>query len=135
MQGEILALKSFEGKNMSMVDSTFESDSDTESEQEITIDTESNIAGIPDDKSQIPDNKSQIPDDKLVYYEIKDGSVYLTHFGLHVYIDMGPKYLANMYEYFKIRKFYNDITSGLINAIKDIRRIKENQYANQIYGL
>lgn len=135
MQGEILALKSFEGKNMSMVDSIFESDSDTESEQEITIDTESNIAGIPDDKSQIPDNKSQIPDDKLVYYEIKDGSVYLTHFGLHVYIDMGPKYLANMYEYFKIRKFYNDITSGLINAIKDIRRIKENQYANQIYGL
>jgi len=43
--------------------------------------------------------------------------------------------LASMYEYFKIRKFYNDITSGLINAIKEIRTIKESQQSNQIYGL
>jgi hypothetical protein len=120
MQLEILAMKSREQANASAFDSIFDSESDS--------DTDS----VNEDE---PFDKTQIPDDKLIYYEIKDGAVYLTHFGLHVYIDMGPKYLANMYEYFKIRKFYNDITSGLINAIKEIRTIKESQQSNQIYGL
>jgi hypothetical protein len=52
-----------------------------------------------------------------------------------LYIDIEPKYLADMYEYFKIKKFYNDITSGLINAIKEIRLLKEDYQKNQIYGL
>ena len=123
MQAEILALKSREQSNASAFDSIFDSDSDSDSDS------------ANGDADVEPFDKTQIPDDKLVYYEIKDNQVYLTHFGLHVYIDMGPKYLASMYEYFKIRKFYNDITSGLINAIKEIRTIKESQQSNQIYGL
>lgn len=128
MQSEILALKSKEQANASGFDSIFDTESDSDSD---TDSTSQNGDVESFDKTQ----KTQIPDDKLVYYEIKDGAVYLTHFGLHVYIDMGPKYLASMYEYFKIRKFYNDITSGLINAIKEIRTIKESQQSNQIYGL
>jgi hypothetical protein len=122
IQAEILTLKSQEKNNASAFDSIFDSDSENDSDSESTSVDESF-------------DKDKIPDDKLVYYAINDGVVYLTHFGLHVYIDMGPKYLANMYEYFKIRKFYNDITSGLINAIKEIRKIKESQQSNQIYGL
>ena len=125
MQAEILAMKSREQSNASAFDSIFDSESDSDSDSDSTI-------GGGDVE---PFDKTQIPDDKLIYYEIKDNQIYLTHFGLHVYIDMGPKYLASMYEYFKIRKFYNDITSGLINAIKEIRTIKESQQSNQIYGL
>lgn len=121
IQEEILYLKSQKEKNISAFDSIFDSDSDSDQ-------------SISENKSQI-EKSIQIPDDKIIYYQIINNSVYLTHFGLHVYIDMGPKYLANMYEYFKIRKFYNDITSGLIDAIKSIKSIKENQYAKQIYGI
>ena len=111
IQTEILAEKNKHLKNMSVFDSDEE-----------------------DDDKEI-NNSTNIPDDKLVYYEIKDDTVYLTHFGLHLYIDIEPKYLADMYEYFKIKKFYNDITSGLINAIKEVRLLKENYQKNQIYGL
>ncbi len=136
MQGEILALEAKSQSNMSAFDSIFDeldSDSDSESDTASVSDSESE----PSEISQVTNKLAQvkIPDDKLVYYQIKDNTVYLTHFGLHVYIDMGPKYLANMYEYFKIRKFYNDITSGLINAIKEVRAIKESYQSNQIYGL
>ena len=144
MQAEILALKSIEDKNMSAFDSIFddlETDSDSDSESvngygsEIEIDVQSDISSITNDFDSNKTIKSKIPDDKLVYYQIQDNSVYLTHFGLHVYIDMGPKYLANMHEYFKIRKFYNDITSGLIDALKELRALKESYQSNQIYGL
>jgi len=132
MQGEILALKASQNKNLSAFDSMFDdSDSDAESDMELDSDNISCITA----GSDLAGPTLKIPDDKLVYYQVKDREIYLTHFGLHVYIDMGPKYLSSMYEYFKIRKFYNDITSGLIDAIKELRAIKESYQSNQIYGL
>ena len=131
MQGEILARKSNKKENISAFDELFDSDDEAESEQSVAGSEISDLAT----ESIQPDSKISIPDDELVYYTIKSDDVYLTHFGLHVYIGMDPKYLANMYEYFTIRKFYNDITSGLIDAIKDIRKLKESYQQNQIYGL
>lgn len=123
MQSELLAQKHKDKKNMSIFDSDSDSDSDTNYEIESDTNTSTSTSKI------------KIPDDEIIYYEIKDDDIYLTHFGLHVYIDMGPKYLANMIEYFKIRKFYNNISSGLIESIKEIRFLIDNRQKNQIYGL
>ncbi len=131
IQGEIFARQTLNQKSINVFDSVFD-DLDSDYETDSTSDSNSN-----NKKPILYDSKikSELADDQILYYMVKSDDIYLTHFGLHVYIDMGPEYLANMYEYFTIRKFYNDITSGLIDAIKEIRKLKESYHKNQIYGL
>ncbi len=139
IQGEILARKATEQKNISAFDELF-TDSDDEQDNSNNnncdeLDETDTLEASNSSKLTSPLAKTPIPDNQIVYYEIKSDQVFLTHFGLHVFIDIQPEYLANMYEYFTIRKFYNDITSGLIDAIKEVRTLKEYHYKNQIYGL
>lgn len=92
-----------------------------------------------DDEESEESSKSQLINIhcpvELVYYEIKNNEIYLTHNGLHLYLGFDPAYLTNMLEYERINKFYRDITSGLINAIKDFRKIQMDLSSQLIYGL
>ncbi len=136
IQGEILARKATEKKNISAFDELFtDSDDEQDNNNWDELEEPDNLESSTSSNSATHGTKTPIPDDQIVYYEIKSDQVYLTHFGLHVYLDIQPEYLANMYEYFTIRKFYNDITSGLIDAIKEVRTLKDYHYKNQIYGL
>jgi hypothetical protein len=69
------------------------------------------------------------------YYQVIDNQVYLTQSGLHLYISVEKDYLIDYTEYFRLRKFYEDITQGLVDILSDYR-MKELELKQQfISGL
>jgi hypothetical protein len=75
----------------------------------------------------------EITSDK--YYQVIDNQVYLTQSGLHLYISVEKDYLNDYTEYFRLRKFYEDITQGLVDILSDYR-MKELELKQQfISGL
>lgn len=119
IKGEKLLSNNVAKKNFSAFDSD-DDDSDDEDKSDNS------------DKSQLINMQKPI---ELIYYEIKNNEIYLTHNGLHLYLSFDPAYLINMLEYERINQFYRDITSGLINAIKDFRKIQMDSASQLIYGL
>jgi hypothetical protein len=94
-----------------------ETDSESESDSELYYDSES-------DKKITHEN----------YYKIIDKEIYLTHTGLHLYINVEYKFLAEE-EWFKITDFYDNITQGLINILKDLRYKESELKKDYISGL
>lgn len=85
-----------------------------------------------DEKVNIKPTK-EITSDK--YYQVIDNQVYLTQSGLHLYISVEKDYLIDYTEYFRLRKFYEDITQGLVDILSDYR-MKELELKQQfISGL
>lgn len=79
------------------------------------------------------DEELNINPDK--YYQVIDNQVYLTQSGLHLYISVEKDYLNDYTEYFRLRKFYEDITQGLVDILSDYR-MKELELKQQfISGL
>jgi hypothetical protein len=75
----------------------------------------------------------EITSDK--YYQVINNQVYLTQSGLHLYISVEKDYLNDYTEYFRLRKFYEDITQGLVDILSDYR-MKELELKQQfISGL
>ncbi len=69
------------------------------------------------------------------YYQVIDSQVYLTQSGLHLYINVDEEYLNDITEEFRIKKFYEDITQGLVDSL-DEYRLKELKLMNhRILGL
>lgn len=56
-----------------------------------------------------------------LFYKIVDNKVYLTQAGLHLYLRVELTFLSNIDEYIKISKFYENITQGLVDIIKEFR--------------
>jgi hypothetical protein len=56
-----------------------------------------------------------------LFYKIVDNKVYLTQSGLHLYLRVELAFLSNINEYIKISKFYENITEGLVDILKEFR--------------
>jgi hypothetical protein len=93
-----------------------------------------NQASVFDDSDdEETDDKNEITSDK--YYQVINNQVYLTQSGLHLYISVEKDYLIDYTEYFRLRKFYEDITQGLVDILSDYR-MKELELKQQfISGL
>ena len=93
-------------------------------------DSENEVIVIDDDDEIITideyDNK---------YYNIKDGKIFLTFSGLHVYLSIELIYLNDEAEHLRWRDFYSDITGGLIDIIEEYRQKELNLKNNLISGL
>lgn len=82
-----------------------------------------------DDNSEELDNKNEMTHER--FYKVINDKIYLTQAGLHLYISVELNYLTNINEYFRLRKFYEDITQGLIDIL-DEYRIKELELKEQL---
>jgi hypothetical protein len=56
-----------------------------------------------------------------MFYKIIEKEIYLTQAGLHLYLRVDINFLSNIEEYVKISKFYENITQGLVDILKDFR--------------
>jgi hypothetical protein len=56
-----------------------------------------------------------------LFYKIIEGEVYLTQAGLHLYLRVDLNFLSSIDEYIKISKFYENITQGLVDILKEFR--------------
>ena len=95
----------------------FNSDSDSETETE------------PDSNVETDDNL------ETIYYTDIDNEILLTQSGLHVYLRVDVRYLITPMEEFKIINFYENITQGLIDSIKEYREKQINLINDIISGL
>ncbi len=65
------------------------------------------------------------------FYKVEGSNVFLTQAGLHLYISVELNYLVDITEYFKLRKFYENITQGLVDIL-DTYRIKQLELKEQL---
>ncbi len=111
-----------------------------------------------DDSDNIVQNKQIIGNNQIsheLFYSIKDiyiGSdsdnpdnsddnyepvTFLTQSGLHLYLSVELQYLSDISEYFRLRKFYENITQGLVDIINEFRekelKLKEHLIAGLEY--
>lgn len=97
------------------------------------INKNNQASAFDDSDDEETDVKNEITSDK--YYQVINDQVYLTHHGLHLYISVEKNYLIDYIEYFRLRKFYIDITQGLVDILSDYR-MKELELKQQfISGL
>jgi hypothetical protein len=87
------------------------------------------------DSDSEDENNSEDIEEQIIYYDKIDNEIFLTDYGLHHYINMPPKYLANILEYDKNIRYFHSISAGLITSIEEIRELKEKLESNKIYGL
>ena len=78
---------------------------------------------------ELANNKNEMTHEK--FYKIIDEKIYLTQSGLHLYISVELKYVQDINEYFRLRKFYEDITQGLVDILNKYR-IKELELKEQL---
>lgn len=91
------------------------------------------VSAFDDSDDEESDDKNEITSDK--FYQVIDNQIYLTQSGLHLYISVEKDYLNDYTEYFRLRKFYEDITQGLVDILSDYR-MKELELKQQfIAGL
>jgi hypothetical protein len=76
-----------------------------------------------DDFDSDSDNPSPINKEITheMFYKIIEKEIYLTQAGLHLYLRVDINFLSNIEEYVKISKFYENITQGLVDILKDFR--------------
>jgi len=97
------------------------------------INKNNQASAFDDSDDEETDDKNEITSDK--YYQVINDQVYLTQSGLHLYISVEKDYLIDYTEYFRLRKFYEDITQGLVDILSDYR-MKELELKQQfISGL
>ena len=97
------------------------------------INKNNQASAFDDSDDEDTDDKNEITSDK--YYQVINNQVYLTQSGLHLYISVEKDYLDDYTEYFRLRKFYEDITQGLVDILSDYR-MKELELKQQfISGL
>jgi hypothetical protein len=97
------------------------------------INKNNQASAFDDSDDEDTDDKNEITSDK--YYQVINNQVYLTQSGLHLYISVEKDYLNDYTEYFRLRKFYEDITQGLVDILSDYR-MKELELKQQfIAGL
>jgi len=97
------------------------------------INKNNQASAFDDSDDEETDVKNEITSDK--YYQVINDQVYLTQSGLHLYISVEKDYLIDYTEYFRLRKFYEDITQGLVDILSDYR-MKELELKQQfISGL
>ncbi len=82
-----------------------------------------------EDESESENNKSEMTHER--FYKVIDDEIYLTQAGLHLYISVELHYLIDITEYFRLRKFYEDITQGLVDILNEYR-IKELELKEQL---
>ncbi len=76
-----------------------------------------------------------------LFYSHKDDTssdqtiTYLTQSGLHLYLSVELQYLSDISEYFRLRKFYENITQGLVDIIEQFREKELMLKDNFIAGL
>ena len=70
-----------------------------------------------------------------LYYKIIDGDVYLTQAGLHLYLRVEFNFLLGIDEYVKISKFYENITQGLVDILREFRNKEMNLTKHYFTGL
>ena len=103
------------------------------------VDENNQGSAFDDSDDEETDEKVNIKPTKEItsnkYYQVIDNQVYLTQSGLHLYISVEKDYLNDYTEYFRLRKFYEDITQGLVDILSDYR-MKELELKQQfISGL
>lgn len=96
----------------------FTTDSDEESDKE-------------SDKKSTEESNNVTPEN---YYKIINKEIYLTQSGLHLYIKVEYNFLAEG-EWFKINNFYENITQGLVDILKDLRCKESELKESYISGL
>jgi hypothetical protein len=97
------------------------------------INKNNQASAFDDSDDEETNDKNEITSDN--YYQDIDNQVYLTQSGLHLYISVEKDYLEDYIEYFRLRKFYGDITQGLVDILSDYR-MKELELKQQfISGL
>ncbi len=97
------------------------------------INKNNQASAFDDSDDEETDDKNEITSDK--FYQVINDQVYLTQSGLHLYISVEKDYLIDYTEYFRLRKFYEDITQGLVDILSDYR-MKELELKQQfISGL
>jgi hypothetical protein len=97
------------------------------------INKNNQASAFDDSDDEETNDKNEITSDK--YYQVINDQVYLTQSGLHLYISVEKDYLIDYTEYFRLRKFYEDITQGLVDILSDYR-MKELELKQQfISGL
>jgi len=97
------------------------------------INKNNQASAFDDSDDEETNDKNEITSDK--YYQVINNQVYLTQSGLHLYISVEKDYLIDYTEYFRLRKFYEDITQGLVDILSDYR-MKELELKQQfIAGL
>jgi hypothetical protein len=82
-----------------------------------------------DNSNNSKDSKNMVTHEK--FYKVIGDEIYLTQAGLHLYISVEQNYLTDISEYFKLRKFYEDITQGLVDILNEYR-LKELDLKNQL---
>lgn len=70
-----------------------------------------------------------------LFYKIIDDQVYLTQSGLHLYLRVELKFLSGIDEYVKISKFYENITQGLVDILREFRQKEINLSKHYFTGL
>jgi hypothetical protein len=70
-----------------------------------------------------------------LYYKIINGDVYLTQAGLHLYLRVEFNFLLGIDEYVKISKFYENITQGLVDILREFRNKEMNLTKHYFTGL
>jgi hypothetical protein len=70
-----------------------------------------------------------------LFYKIIDDQVYLTQSGLHLYLRVELKFLSGIDEYVKISKFYENITQGLVDILREFRQKELNLSKHYFTGL
>lgn len=70
-----------------------------------------------------------------LFYKIIEGEIYLTQAGLHLYLRVDLNYLSDIQEYVKISKFYENITQGLVDILKEFRDKEINLTKHYFTGL